>query len=59
MKINSDGEAAHTDFARMLKIVKQGGFKGFIGLNLKVLSTQSLVSLGPKNLIEKTLRKLG
>ncbi|MDA7678558.1 sugar phosphate isomerase/epimerase, partial [Akkermansiaceae bacterium] len=34
-KINSDGEAAHTDFARMLKILKQGGFKGFIGIEFE------------------------
>ena len=58
-EINSDGEAAHTDFARMLKIVKQGGFKGFIGIEFEGAVDPVSGVLRTKQLIEKTLRKLG
>ena len=58
-KINSDGEAAHTDFARMLKILKQGGFKGFIGIEFEGAADPVSGVLRTKKLIEKTLRNLG
>lgn len=58
-EINSDGEAAHTDFARMLKILKQGGFKGFIGIEFEGAADPVSGVLKTKELIEKTLRKLG
>ena len=58
-KINPDGEAAHTDFAKMLKIVKNGGFKGFIGIEFEGGTDPVAGVLGTKKLIEKTLQKLG
>jgi len=58
-KINSDGEAAHTDFARMLKIAKQGGFKGFIGIEFEGAVDPVSGVLRTKKLIERTLRNLG
>lgn len=58
-KINEDGEAAHTDFHRMLKIVKAGGFKGYIGIEFEGGKNSVAGVLGTKKLIEKTLQKLG
>lgn len=58
-EINSDGEAAHTDFTRMLKIVKEGGFKGFIGIEFEGAADPVSGVLKTKKLIQKTLRKLG
>ncbi len=58
-KIKEDGEAAHTDFHRMLKIVKDGGFKGYIGIEFEGGKGSVAGVLGTKTLIEKTLKKLG
>ena len=58
-QINEDGEAAHTDFRRMLKIVKDGGFKGYIGIEFEGGKNSVAGVLGTKKLIEKTLQKLG
>ena len=58
-QIKEDGEAAHTDFHRMLKIVKDGGFKGYIGIEFEGGKNSVAGVLGTKKLIEKTLQKLG
>jgi len=58
-QIKEDGEAAHTDFHRMLKIVKDGGFKGYIGIEFEGGKNSVAGVLGTKKLIEKTLEKLG
>ena len=58
-RIKADGEAAHTDFHRMLKIVKDGGFKGFIGIEFEGGKGSVDGVLGTRKLIEKTLGKLG
>lgn len=58
-KINPDGEAADTDFERMLKVVKDGGFKGFIGIEFEGGTDPVAGILGTKKLIERTLQKLG
>jgi len=57
--IKEDGEAAHTDFHRMLKIVKDGGFKGYIGIEFEGGKNSVAGVMGTKKLIEKTLKKLG
>lgn len=36
MEFTSDGECSETDYARMLKIVKDAGFKGYIGIESSV-----------------------
>ena len=58
-EIKEDGEAAHTDFHRMLKIVKDGGFKGYIGIEFEGGKNSVAGVMGTKKLIEKTLKKLG
>ncbi len=58
-KIKEDGEAAHTDFHRMLKIVKDGGFQGYIGIEFEGGKNSVAGVLGTKKLIERTLQKLG
>ena len=58
-QINADGEAAHTDFARMLKIIKKGGFNGFIGIEFEGAADPVSGVLKTKKLIQKTLQKLG
>ncbi|MGC6467100.1 MAG: sugar phosphate isomerase/epimerase family protein [Akkermansiaceae bacterium] len=58
-EIEEDGEAAHTDFHRMLKIVKDGGFKGYIGIEFEGGKNSVAGVMGTKKLIEKTLKKLG
>ena len=57
-KIKSDGEAAQTDFERMLKIVKEGGFRGYVGIEFEGGADPVAGVLGTKRLIEKTLQKL-
>lgn len=58
-KIKPDGEAAQTDFERMLKIVKEGGFRGYVGIEFEGGADPVAGVLGTKRLIEKTLQKLG
>ena len=43
----------------MLKIVKDGGFKGYIGIEFEGGKNSVAGVLGTRKLIEKTLQKLG
>lgn len=56
---HEDGTEEQTDFTRMLKIVKDGGFKGYIGIEYEG-SKHSPVEgvLLTKKLIQKTLKKM-
>lgn len=57
---HEDGTEEQTDFARMLKIVKDGGFKGYVGIEYEG-SKHSPVEgvLLTKKLIQKTLAEMG
>lgn len=58
-KIKPDGEAAHTDFHKMLGLMKKGGFKGYLGIEFEGQDDPVKGILGTKKLIERTLAKLG
>ena len=58
-KIDPNGEAGDTDFTRMLKIVRESGFKGFIGIEFEGAAEPVAGVLATQRLIEKTLRELG
>lgn len=57
--IEEDGSAKDTDFTKMLNIVKDGGFKGYIGIEFEGKSDPVAGILGTKKLIEKTLAEIG
>jgi sugar phosphate isomerase/epimerase len=57
--IEEDGSAKDTDFTKMLNIVKDGGFKGYIGIEFEGKSDPVAGILGTKKLIEKTLVEIG
>lgn len=57
-EIREDGQAAGTDFLKMLQIVKEGGFKGYIGIEFEGHKDPVAGVLGTKKLIRKTLKKL-
>lgn len=57
---HADGTEEQTDFARMLKIVKDGGFKGYIGIEYEGNKHSPVEGvLLTKQLIQKTLSKMG
>ena len=58
-EITPEGEAAGTDFHRMLTIMKEGGFKGYLGIEFEGGSDPIAGILGTKKLIERTLKKIG
>lgn len=58
-KITPEGEAAGTDFHRMLTIMKESGFRGYLGIEFEGGSEPVAGILGTKKLIERTLKKLG
>lgn len=59
-EFKDDGQAAHTDFARMLKIIKDSGFTGYIGIEYEGENPTPLEGvLMAKKLIQQTLRDLG
>jgi L-ribulose-5-phosphate 3-epimerase len=57
--IEEDGSAKDTDFTKMLNIVKDGGFKGYIGIEFEGKSDPVAGIIGTKKLIEKTLAEIG
>lgn len=57
-KIKSDGQAAGTDFKRMLTIMKEGGFTGYLAIEFEGGSDPVSGILGTKALIKKTLTQL-
>lgn len=57
--IEEDGSARDTDFTKMLKIIKDGGFKGYIGIEFEGKSDPVAGIIGTKKLIEKTLAEMG
>lgn len=57
-EIDENGTAKDTDFERMLKIIKDGGFTGYIGIEFEGKERSLEGVLGTKKLIRKTLRKM-
>ncbi len=57
-KIKANGEAEATDFLKMLQIIKDGGFKGYLGIEFEGHNDPVAGVLGTKKLIQKTLKKL-
>ena len=57
-KIKEDGEAAGTDFRRMLGIMKEGGFKGYLAIEFEGGSDPVAGILGTKKLITRTLAEM-
>lgn len=59
-EFTKDGEAAHTDFEKMLRIVKDNGFTGYIAIEYEGANPTPLEGvLLAKRLIETTLTQLG
>lgn len=56
---NADGEETHTDFLRMMKIVKEAGYNGYVGIEYegRTLSEDEGIK-ATKALLEKVLQEL-
>lgn len=56
---NSDGEEANMDYYRLMKIVKESGFKGFVGVEYEGRDlSESDGIIATKKLLEKVFTKL-
>jgi sugar phosphate isomerase/epimerase len=54
-----DGQAKHTDFAKMIRIIKDSGFKGYLGIEYEGQNPTPLDGvLMAKRLVEKTLAEM-
>lgn len=55
---DEDGNEKHTDYRRMLKIVRDAGFKGFIGIEFEGAEDAFKGILATKSLLEKIRQEL-
>jgi hydroxypyruvate isomerase len=57
-EFDADGNEVHTDFRRMLKIVKNSGFQGYVGIEYEGAKDSYEGIRATKALLEKVRKEL-